>query len=306
MSQNRDGVVTVPHPRCGSKSNSRTAWTTLSAIGLLALPMVSALAQQEVGQVARIAEKRGHYVDSTTRAELWRTGTLREQVRRAAPLLYQDIVRLRERIVVDLSFRQPGQQTTVYLSSRRPEQETALNAGAGSRELSDIGSYEILRDSAAAVGGLQLVVKQGVMIVDHARGELLAVAAGIRTRIFGTTVLFSVDAGDATGTMFLREGHIAFPDYSIDASGQDRAWRLRRGQAPVELVLTASELKSWRQEVKYATQSVWQRVPFWQSPSFLLPAAAVVAGGVGCLAAGCFSGGDDDGSQGGVVITIPR
>jgi hypothetical protein len=263
---------------------------TLSAIGLLALLAAPSHAQQEVGFVARIAEKKGHFVDSTSRAELWRTnGALRVQVRRAAPLLYQDIVRLRERIVIDLSFRQPELETDVYL---------------GSRQLADVGSYEILRDSVGNVGGLQLVVKQGVMIIEHARGNLLAVAAGIRTRIFGTTVLFAVDADDATGTVFVREGHIAFLDYGIDATGRNRAWRLQRGQAPVELVLTGPELKRWQQEVEYTTQSVWHRTPFWQAAKFLVPAAAV-AGGIGCLAAGCFSGGDH-GSQGGVVITIPE
>jgi hypothetical protein len=280
----------VPKPRYQDGCVCRTARTTLSAIGLLAMLAAPSHAQQEVGFVARIAEKKGHFVDSTSRAELWRTnGALRVQVRRAAPLLYQDIVRLRERIVIDLSFRQPELETDVYL---------------GSRQLADVGSYEILRDWVGNVGGLQLVVKQGVMIVEHARGELLAVAAGIRTRIFGTTVLFAVDADDAAGTVFVREGHIAFLDYGIDATGRNRAWRLQRGQAPVELVLTGPELKRWQQEVEYTTQSVWHRTPFWQAAKFLVPAAAV-AGGIGCLAAGCFSGGDH-GSQGGVVITIPE
>jgi hypothetical protein len=283
------GWSPVPNPRYPNGCPPRTMWTTLSAIGVLALLATPSHAQQKVGFVARIAEKKGHFVDSTTRAELWRTGDLRVQVRRAAPLLYQDIVRLRERIVIDLSFRQPELETDVYL---------------GSRQLADVGSYEILRDSVGSVGGLELVVKQGVMIVEHARGGLLAVAAGIRTRIFGTTVLFAVDADDAAGTVFVREGHIAFPDYGIDAPGGNRAWHLRRGQAPVELILTGPELRRWQQEVEYTTQSVWHRTPFWQTPKFLLPAAAV-AGGIGCLAAGCFSAGDQ-GSQGGVVITIPE
>ncbi|MGH7525484.1 MAG: hypothetical protein ACREMX_02145 [Gemmatimonadales bacterium] len=259
-------------------------------MSLLTLLAARSHAQQEIGHVERIAEKKGHFVEVTSRAELWRTsGELRVPVRRAAPLLYQDIVRLRERIVIDLVFRQPGVETNVYL---------------GSRQLADVGSYEILRDSVGNIGGLQLVVKQGVMVIEHVRGELLAVAAGIRTRIFGTTVLLAVDADDAEGTVFLREGRIDFPDYGMEATGTNRAWRLKRGQAPVELVLSGSELRPWQQEVEYTTQSVWHQTPFWQKPSFLVPAAAVVAGGIGCVAAGCFGG--DQGSQGGVVITIPE
>lgn len=277
----------MPTPWYRGRVEARTAWTILSAVGLLVLSAGAARAQ-EVGFVSRIAEKKGHFVDSTTRAELWRTGTLRLQVKRSAPLLFQDIVRLRERIVVDLSFRQPSLETNVYL---------------GSRQLADVGSYEILRDSVGTVGGLQLVVKQGVMIIQHAHGGLLAVAADIRVRIFGTTVLFVVEPDGASGTMFVQEGHIAFPDYGIDASGRNRAWHLQRGQPPTELTLTDPELKRWQQEVKYSTQSVWHRTPFWQSPAFLVPAAAVV-GGVGCLAAGCFGGNND--SRGGVVITIPE
>jgi hypothetical protein len=262
----------------------------LSGAVLLALVAGSGAAQQ-VGRVARIAEKKGVFVDATSRAELWHMGgELRTEVRRADTLLYQDIVRLRDRIIIDLQFRQPTLETNVYL---------------GSRQLSDVGSYEILRDSVGAVSGLTLVVKQGVMVVEHARGQLLILAAGIRTRIFGTTVLFQVEPGAARATAFLREGHIGFPDYNVEASGKDRAWRLEPGHPPVELVLTGQELRRWQQEVKYTTQSVWQARAFWQKPSFLVPAAAVVVGGVGCLAAGCFDGGGGGTSQGGVVITIP-
>ncbi len=256
---------------------------------LLLLPLASGLTQQ-VGRVARIAEKKGVLVDSTSGAELWRSGgALRAHVRLADTLLYQDIVRLRERIVLDLQFRQSAVETDVYLGSRR---------------LSQVGNYEILRDSVGNVSGLTMVVKQGVMVVDHARGQLLILAAAIRTRVFGTTVLFQVDPGEATGTVFLQEGHIDFPDYNLDAKGKDRAWRLHAGQPPVELPLTAEEVKHWRQELKYITHSVWQSKAFWQKPQFFVPAAAVVVGGLGCAAAGCFGDGNGT-SLGGITVTIP-
>lgn len=255
---------------------------------LLTLPLASGVAQ--VGRVARIAEKKGVFVDSTSRAELWRAGgSLPAHVRLADTLAYQDIVRLRERIILDLQFRQSALETDVYL---------------GSQQLSEVGNYEILRDSIGEVSGLTMVVRQGVMVIDHARGQLLVLAAGIRTRIFGTTVLFQVDSAAAMGTVYLQAGHIGFPDYGLDATGKDRAWRLEAGRPPVELQLTAQELRQWRQELKYVTRSVWQTKAFWQKPEFFVPAAAIVAGGVGCAAAGCFGGGDET-SLGGISVTIP-
>src|SRR5262249_41244822 len=81
------------------------------------LPPVDAHAQQQVGIVARIAEKKGHYVDQTSRAELWRAGDLSAQVKRDSPILVRDIVRLRDRIYLNLSFDQPAFKTEVYLGS---------------------------------------------------------------------------------------------------------------------------------------------------------------------------------------------
>lgn len=248
-------------------------------------------AQQQVGIVARIAEKKGHDVDQTSRAELWRPGDLRLQVKRASPILYRDIVRLRERIFINLSFDQPAFKTDVYL---------------GSTEISEVGNYEILQDSVGIVNGLQLVVKQGVMVVDHARGQLLVLAAGIRTRIFGTKVLFVVDSAAQEGTAYLSEGHLSFPDYGIDAQGKGRVWKLKAGQPPVEVFAPAADPARWQQEVNYTSESVWHARPFWQSPAFLVPAAAAVAGGVGCLAASCFGGGGDGSSHGRVVVGIPE
>jgi hypothetical protein len=250
---------------------------------------------QDVGKIFRIAQDKGQILDETRRAEIWRAGAeFRSQVRRGAPVAIRDLVRLRERILIDLRFDQPGLTTNAYLGSHR---------------LSSVGGYEIMRGDVSSLSALQLVVKQGVMVVEHARGELLVVANGISTRILGTTVLFEVDSLTKTGTVFLQEGHIAFPDYRMDEAGQDRAWRVKPGQRPEEFVPTGSQLKQWRHEVQYATHSVWSKTPFWQKPSFLLPAAAVVAGGVGCIVAGCLDGGSGVAvpgtSNGGVDITIP-
>lgn len=257
---------------------------------LCALPPAAAHAQQQVGIVARIAEKKGHYVDQTSRAELWRSSALSLQVKRTTPILYRDIVRLRERIYLDLSFDQSDFRTEVYL---------------GSTDAAGTGSYEILENTVGALRGLQLVVKQGVMVVDHARGDLLVVAHGIRTRIFGTRVLFMVDSAAQEGTVYLSEGHLSFPDYAIDVQGKNRVWKLKPGLAPVEVFAPASDPSRWQRDVKYSTESVWHATPFWQSPAFLVPAAAVVAGGVGCLATSCVGGGGDQASHGGVVVTIP-
>ena len=250
---------------------------------------------QSVGKVVRIAQNKGEDLAETTRAEIWSTGTqLRSQVRQNAPLLARDLVRLRERIIVGLDLLQPNLVTRVYL---------------GSDKRTPVGSYEILPGTVASLNALQLVVKQGVMVVEHARGELLVVANGISTKILGTTVLFEVDSLAKTGTVFLQEGHIVFPDYRMDETGENRAWRVRPGQRPEEFIPTGNQVKQWRHEVRYATHSVWHKTPFWQTPGFLIPAAAVVAGGIGCIAAGCLDGGEGvpvpGTSSGGIDITIP-
>lgn len=267
------------------RTRIRSSWL-IACLGVL--PMAAASAQEQVGVVARIAEKKGHYVDQTSRAELWRASALSAQVKRSAPIQYRDIVRLRDRVYLNLSFDQAAFKTEVYL---------------GSNDVAGTGSYEILENAIGAVTGLQLVVKQGVMVVDHARGELLVVAAGIRTRIFGTRVLFVVDSAAQEATAYLSEGHLSFPDYAIDARGTNRVWKLKPGQAPQEVFAPASDPARWQREVNYSTESVWHATPFWQTPAFLVPAAAVVAGSVGCLATSCLGGAPS--SRGGVVISIP-
>ena len=273
----------------------RTAERTLrglAAVVLLASGSVEARAQRQVGHVARIAETRGRFVDASSRGELWQTGGLRAPIRREAPLRTRDILRLRERVHVELRFQTPPLETNAYLGSQR---------------LSAVGSYEILTDSVGDVSRLQLVVRQGVLVVEHARGGLLVFAAGIRTRVIGTTALFAVDSGGTSGTLFVQEGHIAFPDYGIDAVGANRAWRLQAGRRPVELVLAGPERSRLQNEVKYTTESVWRAVrPWWQRPAFYVPALAG-AGVSACAVAGCF-GGDGGGgtAQGGVAITIPE
>jgi hypothetical protein len=265
------------------------------AVVLAALLPDTARAQDVgVGKVYRIAEEK-QSVDSTRRAELWRTRAgLRGQVRRDARLEVRDVVLLRDRIIVDLRFDQPGLASDAYLTSH----------------LASGGGYEILgSDAVDTLSRLQLVVRQGVMVVQHARGQLRVLANGTRTDIRGTTVLFEVDSLTQTGRVFLQQGHITFPDYSMVGIGENRAWRLKPGQKPEEFVPSGEQLKQWRHEVRYATYSVWHPTPFWQKPSFLLPAAAVVVGGVGCAVAGCFDGGSSipppGTSRGGIDITIP-
>jgi hypothetical protein len=248
-------------------------------------------AQREVGVVARIAEQKGKFVDQTSRAELWRS-TGRLQVKRDARVLTRDLVRMHERAYINISFKNPAFETEAFF---------------GSTEISAVGSYEIQEDTVGLVSGLQLVVKQGVMVVDHARGELLVLAAGIRTRIVGTTMLFVVDSVAGEGLAYLRDGSFSFPDYGVEAKGNDRVWRLRPGQAPVELFAPAADPARWHREVQYTTETVWKGTPFWQTPAFLIPTVAVVAGGIGCAAAGCFSGDDGPGtSTGSVSATIPE
>jgi hypothetical protein len=248
-----------------------------------------------MGVVARIAEKKGKFLERTSRAELWRSSALGVQVKRADPVLPRDIVRLRERVFINLSFNRPAFSTEVYL---------------GSTETAATGSYEILENSLDTLGGLQLVVKQGVMVVDHARGKLLVIAGNIRNRIrvFGTTVLFAVDSASDSATVYVSEGHISFPDYGIDVRGSNRVWQLRAGQAPIEVFPPKAAPERWQRQVEYTSQSVWHGTSFWHSAAFLVPAATVVGGSVACLATKCLDHGTDipAGSRGGVDVTIPE
>ncbi len=261
------------------------ARVVLSVLTLSAALFEGAVAQApQVGLVERILEARGRPIPTTEHATILRPeGAL--SVRADAPLFFRDIVRVtRSGVLLDLRFVREDLESRAILGTR----------------LEDVGIYEILDSTVAGLTRLQLVVRQGVLVVEHAAGELEAVAAGIRARFTGTTVLFRVDETESSGIVYLMEGTMYYPDYDLTVTGPDRAWALRRGERPVPLTLAPEAHRLWQREIAHNASSAW-RPPFWRRPAFYLPAAAALAGGGVYLLTR-----NGETAEGTVTIRIPR
>ena len=245
---------------------------------------------QEVGYVDRIKEDK-KVTAQTDAARLFRAGADGSPLSVRLRLLDQDLLRVdRPGLLVDLFFDRAGLKSDVYL---------------GTRQDGVTGAYVIRDTTIDALSTLQLVVQQGVLVVDHAAGRLETVAAGIRTWIKGTKVLFSVDPGATDGVLFLAEGSISFPDYEMEASGEGRAWRLRRGQQPIELFLTGPELRRWERELTYNSEAAWRPArPFWKQPRFLIPLGGVLIGSAVLCASDVICGGGYS-RDGYITIRLP-
>jgi hypothetical protein len=150
------------------------------------------------------------------------------------------------------------------------------------------GAYEILRNRVDPLSGLELRIRHGVIVIEHAAGRLDAWASGTLMRIRGTTALVAVDSTQTEALCFLREGHIEFPEYGIETEGVNVAWRLREGVAPERLVLTAGAQRQLIREVHHLSSGVWSPPrPFYLRPEFYIPVgAAVIVGGVLLLTSG--------------------
>lgn len=255
-------------------------------------PAAESTAQQtEVGIISRIREHKKE-VSATSRAQIWRVGES-GPAHQEARLREQDLLQMGREVFLDIGLFDSDLESRVIL---------------GTRSLNDRGAYLIQRDTIGQLGGMEVVVRQGVMVVEHVRGRLTAVAAGIRTQIFGTTVLIRVDETEEAGLLYLREGRIGFTEWpdlqNIEADRSGRIFRLTQGEPPVEVTLAADARRRWEEELEYNARSVWRSTPFWQRPEFLIPAAVAVGAGIG--AAIFLSGGGRETARGTVVITIPQ
>jgi hypothetical protein len=241
-------------------------------VPLLVLLFVGAPALPAGGQdggvaiVERIKERRTE-VDASRRAQIWRVGHS-GPARKEALLQLHDVVRMRRQVFLDLSFFGDDLESRVIL---------------GTRNLTEQGNYEIRENTVDELGGLEIIVRQGVMVVEHGRGRLSAIAAGIRTDIFGTTALLFVDDTGQTGRVYLPEGTIGFPDWPglerLEAGQAGRSWALTAGAEPREIPLGPDARRRWERELGHNASSVWDPVPFWQRPHYYIPAAAIVVGG---------------------------
>lgn len=274
-----------------SRHTDMARWNCTAAGLLLFVFLICgepAIAQEpEVGVISRIKEQKKE-VATTQRAQIWRVGE-GGPARRQAPLRDQDIVRIGRQVFLDLDLFGEELESRIVL---------------GTRTLAEQGAYEIRQNTVDELAGLELVVRQGVLVVEHTRGRLTTVAAGIRTRIFGTTVLIAVDDDGEEAHLYLPEGHIGFPEWedlqSLQTTGEARSWRLRQGQRPEELTVLPDAQRRWAEELRHNTQSVWRSTPFWQQPRFLIPAGIALVG-AGILV---FSGSSET-ATGRVVVGIP-
>jgi hypothetical protein len=268
----------------------RAGWLVLLLVMLLT-PCDAGGQTTEVGIVSRIKDHERD-VPSTQRAQLWRVGE-GGPIHRELPLRNHDIIRLGQQVFLDLGFFGEDIESRAIL---------------GTRSLSAQGAYTVQENTVDDIGGLELVVRQGVMVVEHVRGRLTTVAAGVRTRIFGTTVLLSVNEDGNEAHFYLPEGSVGFTQWTdlafVEAGANGRAWRLREGERPEELLITAQMRDRWRDEVRYNSTQVWQTTPtpFWQKPQFYVPAALVVAG----TAVLVLTSGGSDRVRGQVVATFPN
>lgn len=276
----------------------------MAALGLLLLAPAVLAQGEEVGSIEEIRQggAAGEAVKEPTPGILLTASPAytRKAAQRRAALHLREIVELREPYYVRASLRYHGARSRLYVGSTGARIDTVT--------LQRRGAYEILPSGIDPLSGLELRIRHGVIVVEQAAGQLDAFVKGTLTSIFGTTVLFATDSTSTDALLFLREGHIAFPEHGIEFRGQDAAWRLRAGFAPEPLQLDVAEWQQLRQEVEFLSDDLWTASrPFYQRPSFYVPVAIAVIGG-GVAAAILLSGGEDGGGRvgGEVVIRIPH
>lgn len=217
-----------------------------------------------IGCVNRILEQRWlvfeKTVDASDAAEIRRTvdgGTMQRirPIRTEDPLNDQDFVRLGNR--VDLE---------IYLSYANNTSRIVLERG---------GQWEIRRDTLP-----QLVISHGQMVVDQLQGRLETYLQNVLNVIHSTTVYYDVDSTSGETMVFLREGHISFPDFQIDIQGSDLLWIMRPGEAPQPVPADEAVIRRWQNREEHAIEQMWERGerPILRRPRFWLLAGGLAVG----------------------------
>lgn len=272
-------------------------WRPLLLASLALGPAAEALAQREtVGSIEEMRRDR-RSVDSTDAVRLTSSPAYTRKPARKRDVLHTgELVELLEPYYVRAKLSYGSTRTRIYAGSSG-EPIRAI-------ELQQRGAYEIRPSGVDPLSGLELHIRHGVLVVDHAAGRLDTWVRGTLMRVFGTTVLFATDSTSTEAFCFLREGHVTFPEYGIDASGSDVMWRLRDGLPPERLAMSVAERGLLRHEVEHLTNDVWSSGPrpLWKKPGFYLPVGAAVLG------AGLYfilKPSDDSGLSGDVLIRFP-
>lgn len=217
-----------------------------------------------IGCVNTLRERRWLFfnktVDASTSAEIRRPqegGTMRvlRPVEAPNPVRHRDIVRLNNRVDMEL-----------YLSSGTSRSRVVLERG---------GLWELQKDTVP-----RLIITHGQMIVDQIEGRLEASLENVLNVIHATTVYYDVDSTDGVSYVFLKEGHMSFPEYDIDVQGSDSLWLLRDGLRPEAVPATADVLRRWSRHEEHASREMWRAAerPIVHRPKFWLLTGGLVAG----------------------------
>lgn len=145
----------------------------------------------------------------------------------------------------------------------------------------DRGGIFRLEDDPDVEGSVQIALESGAMSVDWFRQKLTVIAFGIRTLISGTKVSFLRDPENNKRIAFLDHGTVTFPDYESVVLEDGDIAILEFGQAPVAEKISLQKQAWLRGIIRYNAEDVWKGspVPFYRSPLFYVPAAAVLVGG---------------------------
>lgn len=291
----RDPHGRDPHRRGARRARAAVAALVLLGAGGSAAPAVRAQ-PATVGRIEELRQDRAP-VDSTRAVRLTsRPAYARKAARRADALHDREFVELLEPFYVRSSLAYGTTRTRVVAGSS--------GGTVGSFELQRRGGYEVRQNRFAPLTGLELQIRHGVLLIEHAAGEIDAWAGATRMRITGTTVLVSADSSRADALCFLREGHVAFPEYGITFEGRDVAWRLRDGVRPERLTLGAADEARLQREVRHLSTDVWRAHarPLWRRPRFYLPVGGAALVGAGVLTFVALRG---DRASGAVVVPFP-
>ena len=248
---------------------------------------------QRIGCVNKILEKRWLFfnktVDASEAAEIRRRTTdaqLRtlKPIRPADPLNDRDVIRLNRSVDLEL-----------YLSERGSRSRIVLERG---------GLWELQRDTVP-----RLVITHGQMVVNQVEGQLEAYLENVLNVIHATTVYYDVDSTAGESFVFLKEGHMSFPEFGIDVQGSDSLWILRDGLAPEAVPATNAMIRRWSRREDHASREMWRAAerPILQRPKFWLLAGGLAAGAtlLDCAVTHMLCGADD-GTRGEYRIPIPE
>lgn len=130
-------------------------------------------------------------------------------------------------------------------------------------------------------GSIQIALESGALSVDWFRQKLTVMAYGIRTLISGTKVSFLRDPENNHRIAFLDHGTVTFPDHPDLVFEDGNIAILESGSLPVVETITPQKQAWLRGIIRYNAEDIWKApaIPFYKSPLFYVPAAAVLVGG---------------------------